>query len=584
MTHYYTDEKNVQIILSLLKANGIKRIVASPGSSNSPFVASVQFDKYFEVYSSVDERSAAYLACGLAAETDEPVVISCTGATASRNYASGLTEAFYRKLPVLAITSSQPIGRIGHLTAQVIDRSVIPNDVAKLSLNLPIVKDNEDEWECVIKVNKAILELSRAGGGPVHINLQTSSQRTYTTKELPAFRKISRYSLGDNFPKLNYERIAVFIGSHKRWKQNEVEALERFCLSTGAVVFCDHTSGYFGRNRLLFSLVGSQHNLDMSQIRPNLMIHIGEVTGDYPLINISGNEVWRVSPDGEIRDTFRKLSSVFEMNEMSFFNSYANDKVSDITYFDLCKKLLNTVRDSVPDLPLSNIYLASELAKKIPQNSVIHFAILNSLRSWNLFDFQKGVESMCNVGGFGIDGCLSSLVGASFAYKNKLYYSVTGDLAFFYDMNVLGNRHVGNNIRILLVNNGKGTEFKQYKHHTSHFEDYADEFISAAGHYGKQSPTLVKNYAENLGFEYITASSKSEFLNVYERFVQPEMTDKPMLFEVFTNSEEESKALELIMNIEKDVIYGAKSVVKEVTRGLLGDKGVAMLKKNFGRS
>ena len=109
MTHYYTDEKNVQIILSLLKANGIKRIVASPGSSNSPFVASVQFDKYFEVYSSVDERSAAYLACGLAAETDEPVVISCTGATASRNYASGLTEAFYRKLPVLAITSSQKL-------------------------------------------------------------------------------------------------------------------------------------------------------------------------------------------------------------------------------------------------------------------------------------------------------------------------------------------------------------------------------------------------------------------------------------------------------------------------------------------
>lgn len=69
------------------------------------FIGSIQNDSWFEIYSSVDERSAAYLACGLAAETGEPVVISCTGATASRNYMPGLTEAYYRKLPVLAITS-----------------------------------------------------------------------------------------------------------------------------------------------------------------------------------------------------------------------------------------------------------------------------------------------------------------------------------------------------------------------------------------------------------------------------------------------------------------------------------------------
>lgn len=63
------------------------------------------------MYSSVDERSAAYIACGMAAELGEPVVLTCTGATASRNYISGLTEAYYRKLPVLAVTSSQDISR-----------------------------------------------------------------------------------------------------------------------------------------------------------------------------------------------------------------------------------------------------------------------------------------------------------------------------------------------------------------------------------------------------------------------------------------------------------------------------------------
>ena len=66
---FYTSERNVQIVLSLLKANGIRKIKASPGATNFTFVGSVQNDPFFEVYSAVDERSAAYMACGMAAES-----------------------------------------------------------------------------------------------------------------------------------------------------------------------------------------------------------------------------------------------------------------------------------------------------------------------------------------------------------------------------------------------------------------------------------------------------------------------------------------------------------------------------------
>ena len=93
MEQFYTDERNVQILIALLKKHGIKHIVASPGSTNVTFVGSVQQDSFFEIYSCVDERSAAYMACGLAAEIMQPVVLSCTGATASRNYFPALTEA-----------------------------------------------------------------------------------------------------------------------------------------------------------------------------------------------------------------------------------------------------------------------------------------------------------------------------------------------------------------------------------------------------------------------------------------------------------------------------------------------------------
>lgn len=131
MDKYYTVERHTQILIALMKFHGVKKIVASPGTTNITLIGSLQNDPYFEIYSSVDERSAAYIACGLARESGEPVALSCTGATASRNYPSGLTEAFYSNLPILAITSTQHLGRVGQMMPQVLDRSIQMNDMIK---------------------------------------------------------------------------------------------------------------------------------------------------------------------------------------------------------------------------------------------------------------------------------------------------------------------------------------------------------------------------------------------------------------------------------------------------------------------
>ena len=579
MDYSYTNEKNAQVILYLLKAHNIKHVIASPGTTNTALVSSMQQDPYFTMYSSVDERSAAYMACGLAAELGEPVVISCTGATASRNYLPGLTEAYYRKLPVLAITSMQTFNKVGHLVAQVVDRSIMPKDSVNLSVSLPTVKDSEDVWECEMKVNQAILELKRAGGGPVHINLPTTYTKPYTTKELPTYRVIDRITVNSEFPKLS-GKIAVFVGSHKKWSNAETKALERFCDSHDAVVFCDHTSGYYGKNRLLYSLAAAQSMLDQSSYRPDLLIHIGEITGDYSNLKMAvGTQVWRVSADGELRDTFRRLRYVFEMSEQSFFEHYATKKSAGDSYYKSCNKRLESIRKKIPELPYSNIWLASKLSSKIPQGSVVHFGILNSLRSWNFFELPETVTASSNVGGFGIDGGLSSLIGASLADPNKLCFAVIGDLAFFYDINVLGNRHVGNNIRILLVNNGKGTEFRQYNHHAAYFGESADEYVAAAGHFGNQSPTLVKNFATDLGYEYLTASSKKEFEACYEKFISSKTSDKPIVFEVFTDSAMESQALEIIQNL----VSSPDRQIKNLAKKVLGETGSSTIKRLIKR-
>ena len=174
---------------------------------------------------------------------------------------------------------------------------------------------------------------------------------------------------------------------------------------------------------------------------------------------------------------------------------------------------------------------------------------------------------------------MSSLLGASLLNKDRLYFCVLGDLAFFYDMNSVGNRHLGNNVRILLVNNGKGTEFRHKSHRASILGEAADEYIAAAGHFGGKSEVLVKHYAESLGFEYMQASTKGDFLKQAERFLVHEVTDRPMLFEVFTESDEETKALYEIMHLGESLKGKSKQIVKQV----LGEKRLNVLKKVIRR-
>lgn len=547
---YYTSEKNVQIVIALLKSNGIRLVVASPGTTNMTFVASIQRDPFFKIYSSVDERSAAYIACGLAAESNEPVVISCTGATASRNYMPGLTEAFYRKLPILAITSHRGNHKIGHLFDQQIDRRQLPNDIAKISVTIPMVRCAEDEAMCAIEANKAILALKRHGGGPAHINIYTEYSNDFSIRNLPEVKSIKRFSPTDSLPPITeYKRITVFIGAHKNFTKSETETLEKFCECNNSVVLCDHTSGYYGKYRIQYPIVNSMIEYCSNAEETDLLIHIGEISGSYLPRRIK--EVWRVSEDGEIRDTFGKLTNVFEIKEEVFFKAYCCPEKQHMTYYKEWECEFNTTLEKIPELPFGNIWIARQTTTKIPKGSNVHLGILNTLRSWNFFNFDNSVTTNCNVGGFGIDGGVSTLIGASLANKDKLYFGIFGDLAFFYDMNVVGNRHIGNNIRIMLINNAMGVEFRNYAHPCYPLGEEAEEFLAAAGHFGNKSTKLVKNYAQDLGYKYMSAKNKEEFLEVIETFTNPKPMEQPIIFEVFTDQQNESDALEIILNLRK---------------------------------
>ena len=556
---HYTDERNVQLLISLLKQWGLSQVIASPGSTHGTFVRCAQIDPFFKLYSCVDERSAAYMACGMAAESGKPVIIACTQATASRNYLPALTEAYYRKLPVIAITGAREEADIGSLMPQVIDRRTVPNDVCVMSVNIPVVKDAVDERFCEIELNKAFAAMKlKNGGGPIHINLESRYSLNFGVRQLPLARKIPTYTAEDELPAIEAVRVGVFVGAHNRWSERLTNAVDAFCKKYNAVVRCDHTSNYRGKYGTVFTLQANQYHYKSKVANMDLLIHIGNVSPNYyAIINLKPAKVWRVNPDGNYSDLFHTLSGVFKMSEEIFFENYISLNMkappSKEKLWETAQEEHTAVLNAIPDLAFSNLFCCQKIAALLPQDCVLHFGRSNSSRSINMFDIDSSITAYSNVGGCGIDGSISSCIGSALASPEKLHFLILGDLSFFYDINSLGNRHIKNNIRILLVNNGLGVEFKVGFNFLRLFEKDTNPYMAAEGHFGSKSPDLVRHWAEDLGFEYLTANDKLSFKQNLARFVSPmEETDKPILFEVFTDEKNEHDALEMILGCYRE--------------------------------
>lgn len=567
--NYCSIERNIQILIEILKANNIHKVVASPGATDVSLNISLQHDPWFEIYSEVDERGAAYMACGIAAECQEPVVITCTGATSSRNYMPGLTEAYYRKLPVLAVTCCRNNAYVGQLIDQVTDRSTPPNDTVMVSVHAQAVRNELDEWDVVNKINKAVLGLTHNGGGPCHINLETLYKGDYSVKDIPPVRCVKRYLPKDELPKIEVgARVGIFVGAHEKWSDELTNAVTDFCGIYDAVVLCDHTSNYKGEYRVHFPLLFDQIDSDKGKSDFDLIIHIGYISN----YQCQFSNVWRVNPDGMPNNTFGKLKAVFQLSELEFFNHYVHGKSEKKhAFLDYWKNRIEKATSLIPELPFSNIWVAQHLSTRLPQGCVLHMGIRNSIRSWNYFDIDNSILGYCNTGGFGIDGGVSSLIGASLCNPQKLYFGVFGDLLFFYNMNAIGNRSIKPNVRILIINNGLGQEFRNYMCNSAALGEEANLLVAAQGHFGNKNVNAIKGFAEAVGFKYITASSKEDFKIVSTEFVNPKVGGQPIIFEVFTSQEDESEAVETINKLSNKAkaLKGLKDILSRPEMGVV---------------
>ncbi len=586
----YTDLKSYQIIIALLKKYNIKHCVLSAGSRNVPFVHSVEQDDYFKCYSVVDERSAGYFALGLAQELNEPVVISCTSSTAACNYYPAVAEAFYQNVPLIVLTSDRNPAMLGQREDQMINQVGMYDRHVKKSVNLPVSIENDDDFiYCQRLINEALLELTHHTNGPVHINIPMKYySMDFNTKELPKVNKIDRLSVFDN-KKLwkekqtileQAQRILILPGQNYYISEELKISLKKFFEKFNSSVVIEYMANLNDEEtNNLFLCMDSRYisKKKFKELLPDIVISFGGniMSGikDNLRLNCFKFEHWLINPDGTVIDLFKSLTTIFECPPEYFFDYFvknSNQKIKNNLHYN--NLLINYKNEIVyPNFEWSNVYAIKNLVEKIQKNSILHLSINNSIRLTNYFNVDPTIKVYANIGTFGIDGCMSSFIGQSVVNYNKLSYLIIGDLSFFYDMNSLRIKHIGNNVRILLVNNHGGGEFYYNK---SWINEKSDLHTTA------KHNQSAEGWAESIGFKYLKAENKIDFDKKLSEFMNP-ISNKPVLFEVFTEMENDSKViysfydLNRPKNVAEELEKNSKSFIKKI----IGSENARKLKK-----
>lgn len=585
----YSDVKSVGILISLLKEYNIKNAVLSSGTCSIPILHSLEIDTFFECYSDIDERSAVYFAMGISQAKKEPVAVVCTSGTAACNYLPGVCEAYKANAPLVIITCDKDPNTLNHMTIQKVNQHEIFGNNCKYSVTLPVIKDRLDEWAVKTYICQALLELDHHGRGPVHINIYTDGdKKTFNTPKLPKINPIKRinysYLLDNKLDYINqlvkYKRILVVCGEQSYCDEELTRALETFSNMYNIVIVGEPVSNLNLEKRLNIYPLFEQITYDIFErsIKPDLVISMGGNFASYEiktLIKSAGNSIehWWIDPAGQVVDTWKNIKNVFEMSEKNFFkllNDHSNT-VNDNEYYNLLQNKLNEI--VIPNVRYSSLDFMGQLSKKMSKVHLLHLGILNSTRLAFLYDVPKSTRTYSNLGALGIDGSLSSFLGQASKINDWICLCVLGDLSFIYDINSLYKTPINNNVKIVLLNNGGGSEF----HLNTGIEliPELDDYISA-GH-----SSLVGKWAKENGLSFYKIISKEDYSNVLDDFINSESAS---ILEVCTDIENDAKAIKEMYrtNGYSQVLNRRNAKIKKILTKIIGiekTKRITMMAK-----
>lgn len=475
-----SDKKAVQDLVQLLEKKGVKRVIITPGSRNAPFSISFYKNPAFEVISIVDERSAAYVALGIAQQSDVPVALVCTSGTAALNYAPAIAEAFYQEIPLIVITADRPMEWVNQGEGQTINQSKVFQNYCRASYD--IVQDMNDkdfEWYNARVMNEAFDKAMSPVRGPIHLNFplrenlyNTVASPSRQVKEITTLKPVvtldetTVLSLAQSLKQKR--KVIVLVGQFHINEDTKV-LLESWAKKENVLVL---TESHSGLESPLFigcidRLIMTMSDDELEQFRPELVISIGKNIISKKIKSLFRNanvEHWYVSEDALVMDTFQRLEKVIPIQPELFFSymlEHWKDNNSDYskTYLSLNEKKRNVAAEFMATVAYSDLKASELILKALPNHSYVQMGNSSVARYIQLFDRNETLHFSGNRGVSGIDGCTSTAIGAAWA-TTQLTTLISGDVAFFYDINAFWNKLNVPNLKVIVINNGGGGIFR----------------------------------------------------------------------------------------------------------------------------
>ena len=476
--------------------HGLTHAVISPGSRSAPLTAAFAANQNIQCQVVYDERSAGYIALGIAQQRGVPTVLICTSGTAALNYAPAVTEAFYQQVPLLILTADRPPEWIDQQDNQAIhqDRLYEPHLQASYSFPADIVHADA-RWHALRLLDEALARCTQPVPGPVHINVplreplypaanEAAVASSWREADEGSRRQIQRLAARPGLAAESWEslltqwqaarRKLVVAGLHRPDPSLQA-ALKALSQRGDVAVIADITANLFPMGTDLIhadALLGTQSETVLDALQPDLIISFGgPITSKYIKQFLRGAQSvahWRVQPAGPAPDTYQNLTHVLPAEPASFFADLARripPAPSAAGYADAWRALEQETTESISHFldaaPFGEFRACWQVMQRLPAGSVLQLGNSMPIRYANLLGpaphaTPGGVYG--NRGVSGIDGAVSTAVGAAIA-SGRMTTLITGDLGFFYDRNGLWHSHLPANLRIVLLNNHGGGIF-----------------------------------------------------------------------------------------------------------------------------
>ncbi|NBV56287.1 MAG: 2-succinyl-5-enolpyruvyl-6-hydroxy-3-cyclohexene-1-carboxylic-acid synthase [Bacteroidetes bacterium] len=525
--------------------------VISPGSRNAPILFALNHLKR-NCYSIIDERSAGFMALGMAKHTRQPVILNCTSGTASLNYYPAIAEAFYARVPLIVITADRPPEHIDAWDGQAIRQKNVYRNHIRGEFQTPDSFDDESAFTAIAQ--QVVKCLQSEIPGPVHINvpirepfydMSPSDTSSNTEVNFPLVSKIdfslSSIAAGANVS-FDHKKVLVFNG------MDDGEGIT--ITSDKAVILSDITSSKQSNvsywDAMLFSSLSKQGGMDaLKVLSPDILITTGTTIvskGLKHLLKIHKPEAhFHITNYDEVGDMFGSQPQLLNPSEIqsSLSDSAISIEGSYLTAWKNMTELFQSKFSQLDWLGYHEFSIVNFILEKLKSGTILHLSNSMPVRyaSFLMNDKRADNTVFANRGTSGIDGCTSTALGnALVTDKNVLL--ITGDLAFFYDINAFFNQHLPQNLKVIILNNRGGGIFNLIKGPENMGESRK---LQSTPHFLNASALCT-----HFGITHFAAKDIGSFRSCYNQF---EAYKGAAVLELTIREEENQKAFDEFMNL-----------------------------------